>query len=86
MNASIGEFPWIVSLQLKDRSSTTYKHFCGSGTIVEATHVITAAHCVWNKSPETIQVLAGAIDLAVEEPSQQRVDVLSIFLHPNYTA
>lgn len=40
--AGLGEYPGKVSLQQRNGN-----HFCG-GTIIDQTHVVTAAHCVTN--------------------------------------
>ena len=39
LDAQVGEFPWMVSLNLRG------EHFCG-GTLIGAQWVMTAAHCV----------------------------------------
>jgi len=78
------EFPWIVSLQ-KNCGNGSYQHFCGSGSILDDRSVITAAHCVWNKKPEMLQILAGVMNISEVEPEQQRVNIEKIILHPNYT-
>jgi secreted trypsin-like serine protease len=70
--ASIAEFPFQVALYdpLADANPAN-SQFCG-GVIIDATHVITAAHCVFDEasgqasSPEEIEVLAGTANLDTE--------------------
>lgn len=52
--ASLGEFPYIVSIQNNGR------HFCG-GTLVNPTTIVTAAHCAVNQVASSLTVRAGTI-------------------------
>jgi secreted trypsin-like serine protease len=69
---SIAEFPFQVALYdpLADKNPAN-SQFCG-GVIIDATHVITAAHCVFDEgggeasSPAEIEVLAGTANLDTE--------------------
>jgi trypsin len=51
VEASSGEFPYIVSLQ-------TNSHFCG-GSLISSTVVITAGHCSVGFQPSDVRVRAG---------------------------
>ena len=68
--------PHILSLQ---RSS----HFCG-GTVVSATHGMTAAHCYY--SPSIVTAVAGAHNIKQNESTQQKVGLTKFQRHPNYNA
>ncbi|ROT64281.1 trypsin [Penaeus vannamei] len=74
VGASLGELPYMVSLQ--DTSFGSVVHFCG-GAIYDHTHVVTAAHCVSS-------VVAGETDLSVTEGTEQPLQVASILLHPDF--
>jgi secreted trypsin-like serine protease len=72
----IEEFPFQVALYDPREGPPVNSRFCG-GVILDATHVITAAHCLANAGglvpPEDIEVLAGTENLedlgeAVEDP------------------
>ena len=68
--------PHILSLQ---RSS----HFCG-GTVVSATHGMTAAHCYY--SPSIVNAVAGAHNIKQNESTQQKVGLTKFQRHPNYNS
>ncbi|KAK9300704.1 hypothetical protein QLX08_006729 [Tetragonisca angustula] len=77
-NAKEGEIPYQVSLQNKDSSF----HFCG-GSVLNENYVITAAHCTKGRTPDSIKVVAGTINLTKlgsEHP------VANIIIHENYNA
>ena len=57
------------------------EHFCG-GTVVDATTVITAAHCLEGETPGGVTVRAGVVDLSAS--GGQRVGVASMPVHPSY--
>jgi secreted trypsin-like serine protease len=69
-NADITEFPFQVALFEPAVGTPDQSQFCG-GVLVNATHVITAAHCLFDFSeanqvthPDDIEVFAGSADLA----------------------
>ena len=72
--ADNGTWSWAVSLSI----SQTY--LCG-GSIISSTWIITAAHCVINKSPSAVTVYAGG---ARRSLSSQIRNASQIIVHPNY--
>jgi secreted trypsin-like serine protease len=66
--------------------------FLCSGTIIDATHVVTAAHCVFDDKgararPETLLVKAGTangLSTGTADPEQERV-ASSVRVHPAYS-
>ncbi|KAG7197995.1 hypothetical protein KM043_016220 [Ampulex compressa] len=75
-DAEPGEIPYQVSLQRLPSS----KHFCG-GSVLNENYVITAAHCVAGKSPATLKVVAGTIDLTIPK-SEHYVE--AVIIHEEY--
>ena len=67
--------PYQVSLQADG------EHYCG-GTIVDATTIITAAHCVEGETAAGTTIRAGVTD--VTSTNGQDVGVASITSHPSY--
>ncbi|KAL4800628.1 Allergen Der f 3 [Aspergillus venezuelensis] len=76
-NARITDFPYQVSIQQSG-------HKCG-GTILDANHILTAAHCVSNNldNPFRLRVRAGS---AQHASGGTLVRVSRIISHPNYDA
>ncbi|KAL4970115.1 serine protease [Aspergillus stella-maris] len=76
-NARITDFPYQVSIQ-----QTAHK--CG-GTILDANHILTAAHCVSNNldNPSRLRVRAGSVRHA---SGGTHVNVARIISHPEYDA
>ncbi len=72
---SIDTAPWQVSLQ------TTDGHFCG-GSLIDATTVVSAAHCLEGETAAGIFVRAGVTDS--RDGSGQDIDVDSFTAHPAY--
>ncbi|XP_017778661.1 PREDICTED: trypsin-1-like [Nicrophorus vespilloides] len=71
-----GEFPWIVSLQIRVRNMS--KHICG-GAIINALWIISAAHCVFDLNPSEISIVAGDYNLYIQEGFEQRRQAYKIF-------
>ena len=69
--------PWQVSLQ-----DGPGGHFCG-GSIVNATTIVTAAHCVEGMSAADVTIRAG---ITKTDDSGQDRDVASVTSHPDYAA
>jgi len=83
---SITDAPYQVALVSGSGPDTAV--FCG-GSILDASHVITAAHCVsdqfGNVDPvSSLDVVAGTDDLATPESTRERSDVSAIEIHPDY--
>lgn len=85
---SIASFPFQVALYDPQADSPTTGFFCG-GVIVDATHVITAAHCVsggvHQVAPSAgIEVLAGTTSLDQPAAGSVRDPVQSSAVDPGY--
>ncbi|XP_074740397.1 ovochymase-2 isoform X3 [Strix uralensis] len=73
-----GSHPWQVSLKRRQ------KHFCG-GTIVSAQWVVTAAHCILDRSLlQYLSVTAGEHDLRIRENGEQTLPVKYVIKHPDF--
>lgn len=70
-----GARPYQVSLQAGG------EHYCG-GSIIDATTIVTAAHCVEGESASTTTVRAGVTDATSN--AGQDIGVASITSHPDY--
>ena len=83
-NASIGEFPYQVSIKVWEANNVSLNlHFCG-GFIVDEYHVVTAAHCLRDIPIIYMEVLAGANNMKVVEPTQQYRALKRKIMHPLY--
>jgi len=82
VDADKGEFPWQVSFQLKDGDE--FRHICG-GSILDATHIITAGHCLDGQVESSLQIVAGGHNITdKKEASQQHIEVESYTIHEGY--
>ncbi len=87
--ASIAGFPFQVALYDPAVGSPAAGFFCG-GVIVDATHVITAAHCLAGgghgrgRVSREIEVLAGATRLDQTDPGSVRDPVAAVSIDPSY--
>jgi transmembrane serine protease 11D len=82
----IADNPWQVALVRASVQEPTRSQFCG-GSIIAATWVLTAAHCVRNsivrEDPTRINVVAGTSQFFV---GGERIQVAAIHVHPQYNA
>jgi secreted trypsin-like serine protease len=86
--ASITEFPFQVALYDPHAGSPAKGFFCG-GVILDATHVATAAHCLFGErgqhtAPAEIEVLAGSTYLEPTDPGSVRDPVVAATADPAY--
>ncbi|XP_061549902.1 coagulation factor VIIi, partial [Phycodurus eques] len=72
-----GECPWQVLIQLNGASH------CG-GTLIHPDQVVTAAHCVHTINPDKLTVVAGELNLDVDEGTEQRIPVSTVIVHEDY--
>ena len=77
-NATIGEFPWQAALAFKSGGT-----FCG-GTLILEKFVITAAHCIQFKSPESVLIVLGDHDLYQTDPGEVTHEVKKWIIHHSY--
>ena len=78
----ISQAPWQVALVRSDNPDNYKAQFCG-GSLVSATHVVTAAHCVDGRVPSGVEILAGVSGL---DESTTRIAVSGFTSHPSYNA
>ena len=75
-DADIEDFPFQVALMIPG----TNFQFCG-GTLINSRYVLTAAHCVFGRSANDMEVLLGSGDLT---SGGERVAVQAIRNHPEF--
>merc|ERR1711970_898871 len=85
--AGCNEWPWQVGIVARSGQFVSGP-FCG-GTLINQNHVITAAHCMFNRdgsaqTTDSIAVMIGDHDINVMEPGQNAYAVSAIFNHPDY--
>jgi trypsin len=87
--ASIASFPFQVALYDPAAGAPAAGFFCG-GVIVDATHVITAAHCLAGGGhgrggvAGEVEVLAGSTSLDQPDPGSVRDPAASVSVDPSY--
>ncbi|KMQ91955.1 cationic trypsin-3 [Lasius niger] len=79
--APLGSYPHIVSLQY---INNRIKHFC-AGSILNNQWIITAAHCLENKTIDNFVVKAGKHNIEIVESTEQTVQVEQIVIHEKYS-
>ena len=74
-------YSWSMIVSIQDFS--TSQHFCG-GSILDDSHILTAAHCVDSETPAGLRISAGIYNLTESYPTIRFVD--AIYIHPNWSA
>ncbi|KAF2356347.1 Serine proteases trypsin domain [Trinorchestia longiramus] len=82
-DASFGEYPWQAAVLKKEGVDNVY--VC-AGTLIDLTHVLTAAHCISGYHASEIRVRLGEFDVNknTEFYTHQETDVIAIFVHPEF--
>src|SRR5690348_3890072 len=75
-----GKWPFQVALLRAGLGSNYALEWCG-GSLIDKFHVVTAAHCVFQKHPADLRVLTGTQSLAT---GGTRHAIASIKVHPSY--
>ncbi|MEC7289916.1 MAG: serine protease [Pseudomonadota bacterium] len=78
--ATLGQFPWIVSIGYSWPANAHGAHFCG-GSILDEYTILTAAHCVKKPKARDLSVTAGQILLDTHSP---RIQVEKVVIHENF--
>lgn len=73
----IDQVPWQVAVRVGNTSA------CG-GAIIDASRVLTAAHCVAGAAPSTVEVTAGTSSFSQPPSSAQKVTAANVRVHPYY--
>ncbi len=79
--ATPGAWPFLAAIVFSDRDSLNSGQFCG-GALIDDTWVLTASHCVEDKTAEEVDVAMGVHDL--NQAPAERIRVKSIIMHPGY--
>ncbi|XP_046399362.1 uncharacterized protein LOC124165869 isoform X2 [Ischnura elegans] len=84
-DSEFGEYPWQAAILKKDVQESVY--VCG-GTLIDAYHVLTAAHCVKGYGPHDLRVRLGEWDVNhdVEFYPHEESDVTRLTVHPEFYA
>ena len=77
--AKAGELPWQVYVEQTKGTNPTQKSKCG-GTILGASWVLTAKHCLVMANPDATNIYAGMLDITNEAPTRT---AKKIILHPS---
>ena len=79
----LGEYPWQAALLKKEEYDNVY--VCG-GSLIDSSHILTAAHCVKHLQPGEIRARLGEWDVNNDGEFFPNIefDVVSISIHPEF--
>ena len=77
------EYPWQVAILKKEQFDNVY--ICG-GSLIDGSHILTAAHCVKKYRPEELRIRLGEWDVNNDSEFYSHVefDADKIFVHKNF--
>jgi len=82
-DTEFGEYPWQAAILKKEEYDNVY--VCG-GSLIDSSHILTAAHCIKQYRPEELRIRLGEWDVNNDSEFYPNVelDVLSISIHPDF--
>jgi secreted trypsin-like serine protease len=82
-DTEFGEYPWQVAILKKEQYDNVY--VCG-GSLIDGSHLLTAAHCIKVYRPEELRIRLGEWDVNNDSEFYPNIelDVLAINIHPDY--
>ncbi len=83
-----GGWPWMTALVSTGSASFKSRHFCGA-SLVHPRLLVTAAHCVENRSASTIQAVIGLTGLDTDSTAEEGGElknIVEVRRHPQYDA
>ncbi len=82
-NVSGADHPWVAALLNSHGQAPRSSFFCG-GALIHPSWVLTAAHCVEDRAPNSFEVAFGVDDLNGDAAASDRYGVVEIFLQPHF--
>ena len=82
-DTEFGEYPWQVAILKKEQYDNVY--VCG-GSLIDGSHILTAAHCIKQYRPEELRLRLGEWDVNNDSEFFPNIefDVLDMKIHPEY--
>lgn len=82
-----GAWPWITALGYRNKKDPRKPRWLCGGSLVSSQHVLTAAHCVYNRTDLYIARL-GEHNIKRDDDGAHPVDVFIVLgiIHPGYSA
>lgn len=73
-------YPWMAGI-IRRTHDPIDGQFCG-GSLIHPSWVVTAAHCLFRKDPDNIDVILGLLRL--DEEPEERINAEELIIHPQY--